>query len=300
MKRWSTVWMWRKWKIRDDIHLIILQAEIQTVTESVHRLSEEFKCEVFVFWTTPALFFGGLLKRLTVPRSPISGACFWMDTWRHKQHATVTNSMFPIAAESSMITIHRKKSILMECTIVETHVKQSFVSFSPWYKQILPDHWGSGHRGGSSPLGSFCPDQCLCSWSPQMCHDEERGNLNGLIISLGVRLQVKSVLTIKQLCSDLRPSHQRSGSWGLPGSCLLLYGVSTENEVAAAQSWSLSASCSPGSLLLTYWASLLPSGGAVLLCPMISFYWSAGTPVGSARGHQTICQWTDINLCVQH
>lgn len=152
---------------------------------------KEFQCEVFVFWTTPALFFGGLLKRLTVPRSPISGACFWMDTWRHKQHAAVTNSMFLIAGDSSMKTTHRKTSILMECAIVETHNKQCFVSFSPWCKQILPDHWGSGHRGGSSPLGSFCPDQCLCSWSPQMCHDEERGNLNGLIISLGLDYKLK-------------------------------------------------------------------------------------------------------------
>lgn len=32
----------------------------------------------------PALVFGGLLKKCMVPRSPISGACFWMETCKQK------------------------------------------------------------------------------------------------------------------------------------------------------------------------------------------------------------------------
>lgn len=43
----------------------------------------------------PALVFAGLLKTCTVPRSPISGACFWIDTW--KQKSTTRRSSFRVS-----------------------------------------------------------------------------------------------------------------------------------------------------------------------------------------------------------
>lgn len=181
--------------------------------------------------------------------------------------------------------------------------------FSPWYKQIPPSRWGSARQEGNSPQGPFCPNQCLCSWWPQRCRGEEKVSLSG-----GGRGEddwmTDCVLTndliwldhilVRMLCAHWRKimihchilkqwinkqlGDLHSGSSGLRGSCLPLCVASTASVAWAARNWSPSASGSLGSQPLTCWASLLPSGEAALLLPVISSYWSAGTPEGSVQG----------------
>ena len=142
---WFLTTMWGIWDLiwtasRDSWAKISLQS-------STFWAASSFTCHGWV----PALALGCLLNRLTVPRSPMSGACFWIETWK-------TTQCLRGQAEHQ----HYHNEVCSLSSI-----------YSLWCKLIPPDHWGSGRSVDSNPLGASCPGRCPCSLSPQRCRHEE-------------------------------------------------------------------------------------------------------------------------------
>lgn len=128
--------------------------------------------------TVPGLVLGrGLLNRFTVPRSPISGACFWIETCIQKE-----TRGFGYSASLQML-----KRKWAKCNLDK-----------PWCRQNPLNHLGSEHPKDSNLLESFYPDQCLCFLWLQMFHDEEREILKRK------KLQRISLLHTIQLCTSER------------------------------------------------------------------------------------------------
>lgn len=159
-----------KWRFSCLIRSGSASLEDEEMLLSFHRT----KMQMFQMVAMPALF--------TPSPCPHSNALFWLKVETY----TMNIQEVPPAFHESINLIDFKvqiADILLDFSLPQSqtiwrHFSWSF--FSPWYKQIPPDHWGSARPEGNSPQGPFCPNQCLCSWWPQRCRGEERVSLWGV------------------------------------------------------------------------------------------------------------------------